>query len=75
MAKTRKVEVHVTFSDTVRKGNRQICSIDITSDGSDSVWDIKTRIAVGAASLTVRMALVYHNTQPMLMEERSVKHR
>ena len=48
MAKTRKVEVHVTFSDTVRKDNRQTCSIDVASDGSDSVWDVKCRIAVGA---------------------------
>jgi hypothetical protein len=48
MAKTRKVEVHVTFSDTVRKDNRQTCSIDVASDGSDSVWDVKSRIAVSA---------------------------
>jgi hypothetical protein len=56
MAKTRKVEVHVTFSDTVRKDNRQTCSIDVASDGSDSVWDVKCRIAV-SAPLTAQYGL------------------
>ncbi len=49
MAKTRRVEVHLTFSDTVRKDNRQTCSIEISDDGSESVWDVKSRIAVGGA--------------------------
>jgi hypothetical protein len=55
MAKTRKVDVHVTFSDTVRKDNRRTCTIEVANDGSESVWDIKSRIAVGAACIVSAM--------------------
>ncbi len=44
MAATRKVDVHVTFSDTVREDNNRTCSIEY--DSSDSIWDVKSRIAV-----------------------------
>ena len=47
MAGVLKIGVEVTFSDIVRSDHDQrICSIEIKADGSDSVWDIKSKIAV-----------------------------
>lgn len=42
----RKIEVEVTFSDIVREANGRTCSIAINEDGTDSLRDIKAKIAV-----------------------------
>ena len=40
------MQVHVTFKDTAKAEPDLVCTIEIQQDGSDSVWDVKTRIAV-----------------------------
>lgn len=41
------VRVEVTFSDVVRNDTTQRRrSIEIKADGSDSIWDVKSKIAV-----------------------------
>lgn len=47
MAGILTVRAEVTFSDIVRNDTTQRSrSIDIKADGSDSIWDVKSKIAV-----------------------------
>ena len=58
MTDMRTIVVEVTFSDIVRDAAERSCSIDIKADGSDSLFDIKQKIAVSAPLFSIIWVLI-----------------
>ncbi len=62
MGGTRKVQVHVTFKDTAKAEDGLVRTIEISQDGSNSVKDVKMKIAVRMLSRVAHLCVNPHLT-------------